>query len=124
MARIMKIGADSAEGFFKRSLERARKLDRGEKLLAEMRVTFENPADLMRAVTAKRVELISAIRKQPAALSELAQTLKRDRAAVDRDVKVLVSLGLVKTVWQPNPGHGRKKIVQPLASKYERVAGI
>lgn len=57
---------------------------------------------------------IAAIRRQPFALSELAQTLKRDRAAVDRDFKVLVALGLVKTVWQSNPGHGRKKIVQPL----------
>ena len=124
MARTMKIGVDSADGFFKRSLERAGKLDQGERLLAEMRVTFEDPTDMMRALTAKRVELIAAIRRQPFALSELAQTLKRDRAAVDRDVKVLVSLGLVKTVWQPNPGHGRKKIVQPLASKYELVAVI
>jgi predicted transcriptional regulator len=89
-----------------------------------MRLTFEDPAELMRALTAKRVDLIAAIRKQPAGLSELAQTLNRDRAAVDREVKVLASLGLLKTVWEINPGHGRKKIVQPLASRYQLVAVI
>ncbi len=81
-----------------------------------MLVTFEDPAQLMRALTVKRVDLLAAIRKQPVGLSELAQTFNRGRAAVDRDVKVLASLGLLKTVWEVNPGHGRKKIVQPLAS--------
>jgi len=124
MAKRVKVGVGAADEFFKRSLGRAQKLDRGEKLLPEMRVTFEDPAELMRALTVKRVELIAAIRKQPACLSELAQTLNRDRAAVDRDVKVLASFGLLKTVWEVNPGHGRRKIVQPLASRYELVAVI
>ncbi len=124
MAKRVKVGVGTADEFFKRSLGRAQKLDRGEKLLPEMRVTFEDPAELMRALTVKRVDLIAAIRRQPAGLSKLAQTLNRDRAAVDRDVKVLASLGLLKTVWEVNPGHGRRKIVQPLASRYELVAVI
>lgn len=103
---------------------RARKLDRGEKLAREMRLTFENPADLIRALTGKRVELIHTIRLKAIAVSELAVTLKRDRAAVDRDVKVLESLGLVTTRMESNPGHGRRKVVQPLAAKYELFATI
>jgi predicted transcriptional regulator len=110
--------------FFERRLARAQRLDRGEILLPEMRITFDDPEELMRALTVKRVDLMAAILKQPAGLSELAQTLNRNRAAVDRDVKVLASLGLLKTVWQVNLGHGRRKIIQSLASRYELVAVI
>ena len=89
-----------------------------------MRLTFEDPADLIRATTLKRVEIIHTVRKHSAAVSEIAILLHRDRAAVDRDVKVLESLGLVKTDWETNPGHGRRKIVRPVAGKYELVATI
>ena len=81
MAKRSKVLVGTADDFFKRSLARAQKLDRGEKLLPEMRITFEDPAELMRALTAKRVDLIAAIRKNPVGLSELAQMLNRDRAA-------------------------------------------
>ncbi len=124
MKATVKVGVGTVEEFFERSLNRARKLDRGERLTPEMRLTFEDPADLIRATTLKRVEIIHTVRKHSAAVSELARLLHRDRAAVDRDVKVLESLGLVKTDWETNPGHGRRKIVRPLAAKYELVATI
>ena len=110
--------------FFERSLNHARKLDRGENLPAEMRLTFEDPADLLRVLTAQRVRVLHAVRKKPAPVSDLAIVLKRDRTAVKRDVKILMSFGLVKTHEETNPGHGRRKIVEPLASKYELVATI
>lgn len=119
-----KASTGSAEAYFERSLNRARKLDRGEKLPAEMRLTFEDPEDLLRALTAQRVRVLRAVRKKPAAVSDLALVLKRDRTAVKRDVKVLASLGLLKTHLESNPGHGRRKIVRPLASRYELVATI
>ena len=124
MKATVKVGVGTVEEFFERALNRARKLDRGERLTPEMRLTFEDPADLIRATTLKRVEIIHTVRKHSAAVSELAILLHRDRAAVDRDVKVLESLGLVKTDWETNPGHGRRKIVRPLAGKYELVATI
>ena len=124
MKATVKVGVGTVEEFFERSLNRARKLDRGERLTPEMRLTFEDPADLIRATTLKRVEIIHTVRKHSAAVSELARLLHRDRAAVDRDVKVLESLGLVKTDWETNPGHGRRKIVRPLAAKYELVATV
>jgi len=107
-----------------RSLARARRLDTGETLPAEMRLTFEDPADLLRLLTVQRLRVLRAVRQQPAPLSDLARTLKRDRTAVKRDVKVLVTYGLVKTHEETNPGHGRRKIIEPLASKYELVATI
>jgi predicted transcriptional regulator len=114
----------TTEAFFERSLNRARKLDRGERLPTEMRLTFEDPADLLRALTTQRVRVLHAVRKKSAPVSDLAIVLKRDRTAVKRDVRILTSLGLVKINEETNPGHGRRKIVEPLASKYELVATI
>ena len=90
MKTTVNIGVGTADDFFERSIDRAKKLDRDERLKPEMRITFEDPAELIRVMTGKRVELIHSIRRQPAAVSELALNLNRDRAAVDRDVKLLV----------------------------------
>jgi predicted transcriptional regulator len=68
--------------------------------------------------------VIHAVREKPAPVSELAIVLKRDRTAVKRDVKILATFGLVKIREEANSGHGRRKIVQPLASRYELVATI
>ena len=118
------IGLGTATDFFKRSRARAKKLDRGEKLQPEMRLMFENPNDLIRAVTTERIRVLLAVRRKPAAVSELAIFLNRDRSAVKRDVKILTSMGLLTFHEETNPGHGRRKIVQPLAEKYELVATI
>jgi predicted transcriptional regulator len=91
---------------------------------AEIRLTFEDPADLLRVLTEQRVRVIHAVRQKPAPVTDLAIVLKRDRTAVKRDVKILTSFGLVRIQEEANPGHGRRKIVQPLASKYELVAII
>jgi len=122
--RYVNLGTGSAEAFFERSLARARKLDRGEKLPAEIRITFEHPLDLLRAVSAQRVRLLHTVRMKPEPISTLATILKRDRKAVSRDVKVLESFGLVNTVGAPKPGHGVMKVVKPLAAKYRLVATI
>jgi predicted transcriptional regulator len=123
-AKNLSVSTGTAEEFFDRSSKRARLLDRSEKLAAELRLTFEDPADLLRVLTAQRVRVIHAVRKKPAAVTDLAVVLKRDRTAVKRDVKILTSFGLVKIHEEANPGHGRRKIVQPLASKYELIATI
>lgn len=120
----IKVNTGQAEAFFKRSLARARRLDRGEKLPAQLRLTFEDPADLLRVLTAQRLRVLNAVRVKPAPVSELAILLKRDRTAVKRDVRILTSFGLLQSREEANPGHGRRKIVEPLASKYEVVATI
>ena len=114
----------TVEAFFGRSLNRARKLDRGEKLPAEMRLTFEDPADLLRLLTAQRIRVLDAVRKKPAPVTDLATVLKRDPTAVKRDVRILKSFGLVNIHEETNPGHGRRKIVEPRAAKFELVASI
>ena len=56
--------------------------------------------------------------------SVLAADLKRDRQAVRRDVSLLEELGLLKTRKELNPGHGRRRIVEPLGQKYQLAANI
>src|SRR5580700_7815480 len=111
----------SVDEFFARSRERARKLDRGEKIPAEVRVIFEDPADLMQVLSAERIRLLHAVRTRAIPVSQLARELKRDRQAVMRDVRLLESFGLLKTREAPNPGHGRQRIVAPLAGRYQLV---
>jgi predicted transcriptional regulator len=121
---VKRVGAGTIDAFFARSAARARKLDRGETLLPEMRLTFEDPADLIRVLTEQRVRVLQLVRRNPAPVSELAAVLGRDRTAVRRDVRILTTFGLVKVHEETNPGHGRRKIVGPLSSKCELVTTI
>ena len=110
--------------YVERSRERAKKLDRGEKLAPEIRLTFEDPADLLRVLAGERLRVLRTIREQRTTVSGLAAILGRDRKAVSRDVKLLESLGLLKTYRESNPGHGVNTIVEPLAKKYHLTATL
>jgi len=99
-------------------------MDRGEKLPSEITMTFEDPSDLVRVLSAERVRVLHAVRTKPAGVSELAATLRRDRKAVKRDVSLLESFGLVSGREEINPGHGRRRIIEPRAAKYQLVATI
>ena len=111
--------------YVERSVDRAKKLDRGEKLPAEFRITFEDPADLLRVLSAERLRVLYAIRKKTKpTISGLAIILKRDRRAVSRDVKLLEGLGLLRTRNEANPGHGAMTVVEALAEKYHLEATV
>jgi predicted transcriptional regulator len=118
------VSSGTVEAFIGRSLARARKMDRGEKLPSEITMTFEDPSDLVRVLSAERVRVLDALLTKPAPVSELAATLRRDRKAVKRDVSLLESFGLVSGREEINPGHGRRRIIEPRAAKYQLVATI
>lgn len=118
------VSSGPVEAFAGRSIERARRLDRGERLPPEIIMSFEDPADLVRVLSAERVRVIHAVREKPGPVSELAATLRRDRKAVRRDVTLLESFGLVNAREEINPGHGRRRIIEPRAAKYQLVATI
>ena len=124
MPRRVTVASGNVEAFIERSLGRARKLDRGERLPSEIAVTFEDPSDLLRVLSAQRVRVLHAVRERPTPVSELAGALRRDRKAVRRDVSLLESFGLLTTRDEPNPGHGRRRVVEPRAAKYRLVATI
>jgi len=115
---------DGAKGFFARAREHARKLDRGEPIAPELVVSFENADDMLRLLSAERVRLLAVAKKRPVSVSELAIGLKRDTRAVSRDIDRLESFGLLQTRYEVNPGHGRRRIVEPQATRYRLVANI
>src|SRR5438128_2353759 len=80
---------ETTDSFFARSRERAKRLDRSEKLPTQITVAFEDPSDLMRVLSAERVRVLRTVRTKPMAISKLAHDLKRDRQAVRRDVSLL-----------------------------------
>jgi predicted transcriptional regulator len=121
----VKVSSGSVEDFFKRSHERAVKLDRKEKLPTDLRITFEDPADLMRALSAQRVKVLQVVKRNPRpTVTKLAAILKRDRKSVTRDIVVLEKLGLIRTKKEANPGHGVVKVVEPLAERYHLTATL
>lgn len=122
--RHVTVSSGTVEAFIGRSLERARKMDRGEELPCEITMTFEDPADLVRMLSAERVRVLRSVRAKPAPISELAATLGRDRKAVKRDVSLLESFGLLNAREEVNPGHGRRRIIEPRAATYRLVATI
>jgi len=125
MIKKVKLDTGTVGEFFERSKVRAEKLDRGEKLPAEFRITFEDPADLLRAISPERLRVLYTIRrKTKPTISRLAVILKRDRRAVSRDVKLLEGLGLLRTRNAANPGHGVMTVVEPLAEKYHLEATV
>ncbi len=119
----VRVTTDGAAGFFRRARENARKLDRGEPIAPEITVTFEDVSDMLRVLSAERVRLLRVATKA-LPVSDLAAGLKRDARAVSRDIDLLESFGLIQTRYEANPGHGRRRIVEPCAAKYQLSATI
>jgi hypothetical protein len=57
MTKKVIFATGTAAEFFERSREDAKKLDRGERLAPEIRLTFEDPADLLRVLERPEVPL-------------------------------------------------------------------
>src|SRR5205823_10645908 len=126
MSKKIKVNVtgDGTKGFFDRAREHARKLDSGEALAPEITVSFEDVGDMMRVLSAERIRLLHAAREKATPVSDLAAGLRRDTRAVRRDVDMLEHFGLLRTRYEKNPGHGKRRIVESCAAKYHLVAVI
>lgn len=122
----VRVTNDGLKGFFGRAREHARKLDRSEKLAPEMTISFENPSDIMLILSPQRIRVLEFAKKKRGAtpVSALASGLKRDTRAVSRDVELLEQFGLLRTRYTANPGHGKRRIVEPCAEKYQLIATV
>ncbi len=121
----LRILNDGMEGFFKRSRARAKKMDRGEPLAPEIIIiNFPDAPSLLRVLSYQRVRLLKATKAGARPLGALASGLKRNKSAVNRDIQVLESCGLLRTHYEKNPGHGKYKVIEPVAQNYELVARI
>jgi len=120
----VRVTNDGVKGFFRRAREHARRLDRGETLLPEMTISFENANDIMSILSPQRIRVLEFAKKGPKPVSSLASGLNRDLRAVSRDVDLLERFGLLCTRYETNPGHGRRRIVEPCAQRYQLIATV
>jgi predicted transcriptional regulator len=119
---IIKTGTEA--DFFKRGRQLARAADRGEKLPDERIVCFEDPAELMKLITAARLALFRAVKEMPGSITQISERLHRDRSAVKRDIDELERAGLVTIAEKVLPGHGRMKEVRATANRFSLHAEV
>lgn len=112
------------EEFFKRGHQLARAADRGEQLPDERIISFEDPADVMKLITAARLALFRAVKEMPGSITQISERLHRDRSAVKRDVDELERAGLVTIADKVLPGHGRMKEVRATANRFSLQAEV
>lgn len=118
------IATGTADDFFRRVRENAGRLDRGEAIEPGITITFEDPLEMLEILTAERVRLLRKTKSGARPIANLASDLRRDVRAVSRDVARLEKVGLLRTSYRTNPGHGRFKIVEPVAQEYVLTASI
>lgn len=107
------ISARKKEDFFKRGRAIAKKLDKNEPLEGPSKnIWFEDPDDLMQFLSKNKFDLIDVLRRSPHTMAELVHILKRNRSAIEKDLKVLSMFGLVECELKANPGHGRVKVAR------------
>ena len=113
----MRIG--TLQNFFEEGKRIARLADAGEPIPESQAITFESVEELLDYLTPKRVALFEAIKasNEPESITSMAVRVGRDRAAVKRDIDALQRLGIVDVTDVPLPGHGRQKLVRPIAKK-------
>ena len=120
----VKVFTDGFEGHVRRSLDRARRREAGERLEPEKIITFGDPMMMFELMTVQRVRLLQTARKKKLSISALAEELGRNRGSVTRDVNKLKQFGLIRLREETNPGHGNVQVVEPVAKKIEMRAEL
>ena len=114
--------AANEQDFFGRGKVLARLADAGQPMPEERTVSFEDPADLLRLLTASRLEVFRSVKGEPGSITVIAGRLQRDRSAVKRDVDQLAQVGLVTIETKPLPGHGHMKEIRAAAGIFRLEA--
>lgn len=112
------------EDFFKRGKRLAKLADAGKPIQEELVISFEEPAKLLKLLTAARFDLFRAIKDHPDSITRIAERLHRDRSAVKRDIDQLAKAGILMIEEQPLPGHGRMKQVRVAATQFKLEAQL
>jgi predicted transcriptional regulator len=116
--------AGNEQDFFRRGKVLARLADAGQPMPEERTVSFEDPADLLRLLTASRLEVFRSVKGEPGSITVIAGRLQRDRSAVKRDVDQLAQVGLVTIETKPLPGHGHMKEIRAAAGIFRLEATV
>jgi len=118
------IKTGTQEDFFARGRRLAKAIDRGQAIPEERIVSFEDPADVIKLITATRLALFRAVKESPGSITDIAARLHRDRSAVKRDLDELAQVGLVTIAERVLPGHGRMKEVRATANRFQLMAEV
>ena len=116
--------AGNEQDFFGRGKVLARLADAGQPMPEERTVSFEDPAELLRLLTASRLEVFRSVKGEPGSITAIAGRLQRDRSAVKRDVDQLAQVGLVTIETKPLPGHGHMKEIRAAAGVFRLEATV
>jgi predicted transcriptional regulator len=98
--------------------------DKGEPIKPSYTLTFTDPKEMLHFLSDKKIELINLIRNHPDSITNIAHAIKRNRAAVYRDIREMKKFGLVQIHEEINVGHGRHKIVELVADRLKLEAYI
>ena len=118
------VGSGSTKDFFGRVRQHAEMLDRGETMAAEIRITLKTHWNSSAYSPPNACACCSARRTGAQPLAELRPAQPASTRAVHRDVAILENAGLLRTRFQTNPGHGRHKIVEAVAQRYNLSANL
>jgi predicted transcriptional regulator len=116
--------AGNEQDFFRRGKVLARLADAGQPMPEERTVSFEDPADLLRLLTASRLDVFRSVKGEPGSITVIAGRLHRDRSAVKRDVDQLAQVGLVTIETKILPGHGYMKEIRAAAGIFRLEAMV
>ena len=110
---------------FRRGQEVMRALDQKADVIPHTKTftTFEF-ADFISELTPKRFELLRLSKGGCRSIADLAIASHRDQSAVSKDVSKLKKLGLVTVESVLNAGHGKMKLVKPIAESIVIQASI
>lgn len=122
--RKITVRTGTADDFFAVARDAARRMDRGERMEGAVTLMFEDPRRMLAVLSDERQRLMRAVLNAPRTVAELTRALKRDRATVSKDVRLLEQAGLVVTKRQPNPGHGVRTLVLAVAPKIDLRATL
>jgi predicted transcriptional regulator len=90
--RNTEIRVERVDRFVERGRKLARLADRGDRIPPSRLVALDDIALLLRLLTEKRMLLLKQVKVTPGSISDLARTLKRDRSAVTRDIRLTAQL--------------------------------
>jgi predicted transcriptional regulator len=120
----LKLRTGNEDSFFKRGKNLAKLADAGKKIQHELVISFEEPAVLLKLLTAARFDLFRSIKEHPGSITGIAERLNRDRSAVKRDIDQLAKAGILTIEERPLPGHGRMKQVRVAAMQFKLEAQL
>jgi len=122
--KLLTIKLMEEETFFDRGRKLAKLADQGAVIPEECIISFEDPSEMLKLLSAARLALLKSIKEQPGSITALSERLHRDRSAVKRDVDELVKVGMVTVEPKTLPGHGRMKEIRACAQKFRFEAEI